>query len=220
PGRPGAGHATIGASIGPALDRYWQARSDRLRPSAAGGTLRVDVERIERLACRHEQAVAVDPARADVGGAVGQRDAADWLAVGREYRDAVEFSRPHSPAAPQVAVDVTTHAVGRTRAGVDVHAFVGELAPAVDHIVGQDLAVGHAAALDEVEDFLVGREGEPLGPEHAFRENGSLQRVWLQPVDVGLDLRLRLIALVVTEDAERGIGEPDRAIRLHHHVVG
>src|SRR5262249_45932482 len=92
PGRPGAGHATIGASIGPALDRYWQARWERLPPAAAGGTLRVDVERIDRLACRNEQAVAFDPAEADVGGAFGQRDAADWLAVGREYRDAVEFS--------------------------------------------------------------------------------------------------------------------------------
>src|SRR4029453_17962205 len=87
---------------GPAC-RHWQASWDRLWPSAARRALRVDVERIQRLARRHEQAVAFEPAEADVGGALWQRDAADWLAVGREYHDALEFSRPHAPAPPQGA---------------------------------------------------------------------------------------------------------------------
>src|SRR6185295_10375628 len=39
--------------------------------------LRVDVQRIERLARRHEQAVALHAPEADVGAALGQRDAAD-----------------------------------------------------------------------------------------------------------------------------------------------
>src|SRR5262245_21553663 len=87
--------------------------------------------------------------RTIAGGACRQCDAADGLAIGREYQDAVEFGRPHAPAAPQVAVDVTAHAVRRTWASVDMHALVGELASAVAHVIGQDLAVWHAAALDD-----------------------------------------------------------------------
>jgi hypothetical protein len=41
--------------------------------SPAGHALRVHVERIDRVARRHEQPVAVAAAEADVGGALGQR---------------------------------------------------------------------------------------------------------------------------------------------------
>ena len=47
------------------------------------------------------------------------------------------------------------------------------LPPSV-HVVGQDLAVGHAAALDDVEDLLVGREAQAVGAEHAFGDDGRL----------------------------------------------
>ena len=100
------------------------------------------------------------------------------------------------------------------------HALVGELAAAVGHVVGEDLAVGHAAALDDVEDLLVGREAQPVGAEHALGDDGRLAGLGVDAVDVGVDLGLGLVALVVGEDAEHGIGEPDRAVRLHDHVVG
>src|SRR6185503_9351392 len=136
-------------------------------------------------------------------------------------RDAVEFWRAHAPAAPQVAVDVAAHAVRRAAgARVDQHALVGELAAAVGNVVGKDLAVGDAPTLDDVEDLLGGREAQPVGSEHALGDYSGLQGVGIDPVDVGLDLGLGLVALVVGEDAEGRIGEPDRAIRLHHHVVG
>ena len=55
----------------------------------AGDALRLDVERIDGLAGGHEQAVALPAAEAEVGAALGQQDAADQSAVGREHRDAV-----------------------------------------------------------------------------------------------------------------------------------
>src|SRR6266508_5501691 len=77
-----------------------------------GRTLDVDVERIDRMARNHDQAVAPDPAEADVGGALGQRDEADRLAGRIEHLDAVE-GRAHAPPAPQVAVDVAAETVRR-----------------------------------------------------------------------------------------------------------
>src|SRR3954454_3244146 len=49
--------------------------------SAAQRTLRVDVERIERMARRDEQPIAVAAAEAEVGRALRQVDMADRLAV-------------------------------------------------------------------------------------------------------------------------------------------
>ena len=41
----------------------------------------------------------------------------------------------------------------------------------------------------------------------------------VEPVDVGRQLELGLVALVVAEDAVARVGEPDRAVGGHHHVV-
>src|ERR1700723_606633 len=80
--------------------------------------LRVHIERVDRLARGHEQAIALQAAEADIGAAFGQRDTADRFAVGREDHDAVEFGIAHAPAAPEITIDVATHAVGRAGAGV------------------------------------------------------------------------------------------------------
>ena len=56
--------------------------------------------------------------------------------------------------------------------------------------------------------------------QHALGDDRRLAGAGIEAVDVGADLGLRLVALVVGEDAEGGIGEPDRAVRLHDHVVG
>src|SRR6185295_107022 len=74
--------------------------------------LAVDVDRVDRMARGHEQPVALDPAEADVGGALGQRDEADRLAGRVEHLHAVQ-RRAHAPAAPQIAVDVDAEAVRR-----------------------------------------------------------------------------------------------------------
>src|SRR5476651_1259436 len=54
------------------------------RPSTADGALRVHIKRVERVAGRHEQAVAIAAAEADVGAAFRQVDMADRLALGIE----------------------------------------------------------------------------------------------------------------------------------------
>src|SRR5215510_8611552 len=116
---------------------------------AAGGALRVHEERIDRMARRHEQAVALDAAEADVGAAFRQRNKADRLAGGIENLHAVLLRVAHAPAAPEIAIDVTTEAVGRAAGlGVDEGAGIGELL-SVD-VVDADHARGDAG-LDDVE---------------------------------------------------------------------
>src|SRR4051812_44484378 len=115
-------------------------------PLSPERALGVHIQRIDRLARSHEQPVALEPAEAEVGAALGQRhaprvalapaeaevgaalgprDAADQHAAGRVDHDAVEFGTAHAPAAPQIAVDVAAHAVGRAGTGVDEYPFVG-----------------------------------------------------------------------------------------------
>src|SRR5690242_12126527 len=65
--------------------------------SPAGHALRVDVQRVERVARRHKQAIAMAPAEAEVGAALGQRDVADRLARRIEDAHAVELVG-HAPA--------------------------------------------------------------------------------------------------------------------------
>src|SRR5207244_12203760 len=93
--------------------------------SAAGGAFGVDVDRVERLARRHEQPVSAASAKAQIGAAFGQRDAADQLAVRGENGDAVELAR--APAAPQIARDVAAEAVRGAFADIAKDPAVGEL---------------------------------------------------------------------------------------------
>src|SRR5205814_7336 len=77
-------------------------RSDR--------TLRVHIERIERMARRHEQAVPVHAAEAKIGAALGQRNLTDLLALRVVDRHPVEvFARAR--AAPEIAEGVDTEAI-------------------------------------------------------------------------------------------------------------
>jgi hypothetical protein len=56
--------------------------------STRRGSLRGDVDRVERLARRHEQAVALGAAEAKIGADLGQPNTADELARRRPYRHA------------------------------------------------------------------------------------------------------------------------------------
>src|SRR5688572_2914219 len=87
--------------------------NDYMAESPALHALRVDVERIDRVARRHEQAVAQRAAEADVGAALGQLDEADRLAGRVEHLHAVLLRVAHAPAAPQIARDVDAEAVRR-----------------------------------------------------------------------------------------------------------
>src|SRR5439155_23627977 len=68
--------------------------------STADGSLGLDIERVDRLARRHEEPVALDPAEAQIGATFGQHDAADHLAVGGEDHNSV-LGLAAGPGAPQ-----------------------------------------------------------------------------------------------------------------------
>src|SRR5476649_1234942 len=80
------------------------------RPLSPRHPLRLDIERIDRLTCGHEQAVALLAAETDVGAALGQHDAADHRAVGGVNRDPV-LGLAAAPCAPEVAVGVDPDSV-------------------------------------------------------------------------------------------------------------
>src|SRR5215510_9821172 len=82
-GRAGVASTTCSDPIGVNRIRAWVVAGDGKTAARlpALHALRVDIERIDRVARRHEQPVALDAAEADVGGALGQRDETDRLAV-------------------------------------------------------------------------------------------------------------------------------------------
>src|ERR1700730_13340112 len=113
--------------------------------------LRVHIERGYRLARGNEQAIALQAAETEIGATLGQRDAADHDAVGGKHHDTVELGIAHAPAAPQIAVDVAAHAVGRAGAGVDKDTLVGNRLAVGCYVIGQDLAVRYAAGFHDIE---------------------------------------------------------------------
>src|SRR5438445_5528833 len=182
-------------------------------------TPRIHVERIERVARGHEQAVALAPAESEVGAALRQRDEADRLALGIEHLDPIELGAAHAPAAPQVAVHVDTEAVGRA-IGLrsDQDALVDEASAVVDDVIPINGARVRAAVLD-VTFALVGRKLHAVRQiERALHHRGaSGPRV--ETIDVRWQLGRRKVALIIGANAERGIGEPDRVIGLDGYVV-
>src|SRR3954454_2363776 len=80
----------------------------------AGRALRVHIQRIDRVARRHEQSIALDATEAHIGATLGQCDEADCLAARIENLDAVLLCGAHAPPAPEIAVDIATESVGRT----------------------------------------------------------------------------------------------------------
>src|SRR5437867_7613031 len=186
-------------------------------PLPARHALRVDVERVHGLARGHEEPIAPDPAEAQVRASLGERDAADELA-GRIPNGHAVLLLAAAPAAPEVAVAVGPHPVGNSFPAIDEDASVGELRSFHD-IEDPDLA-RLGAAHHHVELRLVGREAEPVWPRYRVSRDRQLSRPGIDPVDVRRELGWRRVALVVAEDAEWRIGEPDRAVRLTENVVG
>jgi hypothetical protein len=66
--------------------------------SAAGFALRVYVERIDRVAGRHEQAIALQAAETEIGAAFRQGDEADRI----EDFHSILLRSAHPPTAPEL----------------------------------------------------------------------------------------------------------------------
>src|SRR5271157_1868813 len=128
---------------------------ERPRGSAADGALGLDIERVDRLTCRHEQAVALDPAETEVGAALWQHDAADHRTIGRENDDPV-LGLAARPGAPQIAAAIDPHAVAAARLGGVELMSVGNAGAVIDNIVDLDRAPPRTRRVDDVEQLLVG----------------------------------------------------------------
>src|SRR5665213_3164768 len=88
---PGPQGSNPGPQERAGLLRRFAPRNDGWRRLTPDRTLRVHIQRVDRLARGNEKAVALDATEADVGAALGQRDTADHDAVGRVDHDAVEL---------------------------------------------------------------------------------------------------------------------------------
>src|SRR5260221_7511646 len=189
-----------------------------MTPSTANRALRIDVERIERLAGGHEETVSLQTAEAKIGAALGQRDAADRLPRRREDHHTVETVLAHAPAGPEIAVDVAAEAVRRARAGIDEDPALGELLAVGDDVVDADQA-RYRAGLHDVHLLLVRREAQPVRPVDALGHDRRPPALAVDAIDVRRQFRRRLVAFVMAEDAEGRIGEPDRIVRFDDDVV-
>ena len=90
-------------------------------------------------------------------------------------------------------------AVGGNRAGADMARPMGRI------VAG--------AGVGDVEDALIGREGEPVGLDEIIRDEAQRAALPVDPVDMaGADLALGLVAFIVAEDAV--IGEKRAALEL------
>src|SRR5262249_18365668 len=127
-------------------------KSEGNRPSCAGlapeDALCLDVERIDRLARRHEQPVALLAAETDIGAALRQQDGADKVAVRREHGDAV-LALATREAAPHIAVGIDADAIGIARHRVEEYASVYEPFAVIDDIVNMHGLVA-ARRVDDV----------------------------------------------------------------------
>src|SRR3569832_470726 len=82
--------------------------------SAIVRALRLAIDRIERLACGHEQAVSLLAAKTKIGAAFRQTNLADPLAVvGRKDLHAVIAFADPSGADPDIAFGIDAKTVGK-----------------------------------------------------------------------------------------------------------
>src|SRR5262249_12798440 len=136
------------------------------------------------------------------------------------HAHAVELGAADAPADPEIAIDVAAHTVGIAALPVNEHAAVGQLRSILDHIEHADQTIGVAARLRDVDRALVGREADAVRAIEVGRHHGALSGRAVDAIDVGGQFRLGLVADVVAADAVGRIGEPDRAIGFHRHIVG
>src|ERR1700730_14779183 len=129
--------------IGSNETRTW--RRPEVNP---GSPLRVDVERVERLAGGHEQPVAFRTTKAHIGGDLRQMDAADQLGLRVPHRHSIVPDGTAGVArAPQIAVDVAARRPARTSP--------------INHEIGEELLIGELVGWPNIEDVYVAFAAAP-----------------------------------------------------------
>ena len=118
--------------------------------------LGIHIHRIHRCAGGHKQPIAVTSAEAQIGATFRQIDTSDQFALRIEYRHAVEAFLAHTPAAPQIAVDIAAKSIRRAIGfGGDQGAPIAEPATVVEHIKRVDFAQRRTGD-DDIEFRFVG----------------------------------------------------------------
>src|ERR1700733_8166735 len=147
--------------------------------SAGRRALSIDVDGVQGLTRRHEQAISLGAAEAKVATDLRKADSPDEFPRRRPYRHTTVADRsPGIARAPDVAVDVAAHSVRPAMDTVD-HAvteqtLIGELVVAAD-VEHVDVALaarpgiaGTLARAYHVELFIVGREQDPVRIGYLF----------------------------------------------------
>ena len=155
------------------------------------------------MAASHEKTVSVAAAEAKIGAPLGQRDAANRLALGIEDHHPIEVGASHSPTGPDIAVHVATKTIRRSGAGVDQHPAGPETAP-INHVEHTDLAVRYCAGLDDIEALLIGRETQSVWPQDVVGRNSRFAR---QRVE--LDRRWRSIPVGRSSPHKKSRGQTE-----------
>src|SRR5690606_39155559 len=163
--------------------------------------------------------VAVLAAETQVGAALWQCDTAQQFTLWREHPHAIEFGRAHAPAAPQVAFHFYAKTVRRTLARIEQHARRAQAAAIVGHVKHQYVGRSRARLYD-VKLLLVRRKCQAIGAVHRVAHEFDRPGIGADAVDTRRQFLLGLLALVIADDSEGRIGEPDRAIGFHDHVIG
>src|SRR5262245_23178862 len=178
-------------------------------------SMRLHIDRIQRLTCGHEEPVAARAAEAYVRTGLGQPNHPDALAVRRDHL------HPGPRAGPDVAIGVAANAVGgRWGAGArnielyETFAIAHRRAVDVIH-----LDVSRHPSVGDVQLLVVGREADAVGLADFVGDLCNLPGLPIDTVDRFLRFLLPFVALVLTADAVDRIGEPDAAIRVHDDVV-
>src|SRR5262249_3241038 len=123
-----------------------------------------------------------------------------------------------SPAAPQIAIHIDAQAVTATLLRADEDAPIGKPSAVSGYVIGADSG-RRRAILDNVECLLVRRKGKTIRPVDIVSHHSEPAGL-VEPINIHRQLRLGDAAVVVVENAVGRIGEPDRVVGLHHHVVG
>src|SRR6185437_9595725 len=216
---------------GTAMPRGWQRLRERPlahtcwpsggKAKAVSGMLGaplVRVDREQRMRRADEQPRPVDAAEGEVRYREWHFDRAQLGAVRRNAMHAV------GGAAPDVSVLVEAKSVGEAGRDLVKDPSCSEPLAAVENIKDADMLhrVGHelTAALGDVEQTFVGREGKTVRPLEIVGHDLQAAILRIETVQHRRLLRRLLAAFVVGIDAVMRVAEPDRAVRPADHIIG
>src|SRR5258706_11886944 len=232
------------------LHAYRIRRSAYCTSNSAGRcALSRGIDGVNRLACNHEQPVALGAAEGDVAAYLRQPNPAEKLGLGAPHRDpTVAYSPAGIACAPEITEHVGTEAIRTTMHAIDMavgeHFRIRQLVVRSD-IQDMDIALAGRPGTRDVQLLEIGREAQAIGVRHLVVGDHCIEpAAGVQPIDLGGQLLPRIadtdgltdfvvelafrVALAacgirrafVKLRAVRRVGEPDAAVRVRDYVIG